>query len=97
MELPRSLGELRGPTSGVIRLPLRLYWSGPDPQMVEWWLDRPSDCRWLYEIVLREGTVDDLRALVDGATLVRVWEELYLPPHIRHAWQPLIDSTRTAA
>ncbi|MGI9003775.1 MAG: hypothetical protein ACR2GH_19355 [Pseudonocardia sp.] len=25
VELPRSLEELRGPTSGVVRLPLRLY------------------------------------------------------------------------
>ena len=70
--LPRSLDELRGPTSGAVQLPLRLYWIGPDPQAIEWWLDKPADCRWLYEIVLREGTVDDVRELVDGVTLVRV-------------------------
>lgn len=80
VELPRSLDELRGPTSAVVRLPLRLYWSGPDPRAVEWRLDKRADCRWLYEIVLREGTVDDVRELVDGATLVQVWDELYLPP-----------------
>ncbi|MGH3701362.1 MAG: hypothetical protein ACRDQY_18225 [Pseudonocardiaceae bacterium] len=97
VELPRSLGELRGPTSGVIRLPLRLYWSGLDPRAVEWWLDKPADCQWLYEVVLREGTVDDVRELVDGVTLLRVWDKLYLPPHVRHAWQPLIDSARAAA
>ena len=31
------------------------------------------------------------------STLLLVWEKLYLPPHIRDAWQPLIDSARTAA
>jgi hypothetical protein len=25
-----SLADLRGPTSGVVELPLRLYWSAPD-------------------------------------------------------------------
>jgi hypothetical protein len=44
-----------------------------------------------------EGTVNDIRELVDGVTLVRVWDELYLPPHVRHAWQPLSDSARAAA
>jgi len=97
VELPRSLEELRGPTVGTVRLPLRLYWSGPDPGAVEWSLDESADCGWLYEIVLREGTLDDIRQLVDGATLMRVWEKLYLPPHIRHAWQSLIDSARAAA
>ncbi|HEU0087019.1 MAG TPA: hypothetical protein VFQ77_05135 [Pseudonocardiaceae bacterium] len=97
VELPRSLDELRGPTTGVVRLPLRLYWSGPDPRAVEWSLTEQADCRWLYEIVLREGTLDGVRGLVDGVTLVRVWDELYLPPHVRHAWQPMIDSARAAA
>jgi hypothetical protein len=36
VELPRDRDELRGPTSGVVRLPLRIHWSGPDPQGVEW-------------------------------------------------------------
>jgi hypothetical protein len=51
----------------------------------------------LYELVLREGTLDDVRQLVDGGELVRLWDGLWLPPHVRGAWQPLIDAARHAA
>ena len=95
-ELPSDLGELHGPTTGVVRLPLRIYWSGPDPENVEWDLAKDADCRGLYEVVLREGNLDDQRELINGATLVRLWNMLYLPPHIRQAWQPLIDAARQA-
>lgn len=96
IELPRSLDELRGPTSGVVRLPLRLYWSGPDPGSVEWGVNDDQRRARLYEVVLREGSLDDVRALVDGATLVRMWDGLYLPPHVRRAWEPLVQSTQAA-
>lgn len=79
IELPRSLDELRGPTRGVVRLPLRLYWSGPDPGSVEWNVADDQRKGRLYEVVLREGSLDDVKALVDGATLIRMWDELYLP------------------
>jgi len=89
--------ELRGPVFGVVRLPLRLYWSGPAPQEVEWDMSRPSRRARLYELVLREGTLDDVRTLVRGDELVRLWETLWLPAHVRAAWQPLIDAARSAA
>jgi hypothetical protein len=47
--------------------------------------------------VLREGTLDDVRTLVNGAELVRLWDRLFLPGHLRRAWQPLIDAARAAA
>jgi len=97
VELPRDLDELRGPTSGRIRLPLRLYWSGPDPQSVEWDAGCEADRRWLYEIVLREGNLEEQRVLVNGAELARLWDVLYLPPHLKLVWQPLIDAARLAA
>ncbi len=97
VELPRAIDELRGPTTGVIRLPLRLYWSGPDPRNVEWNLAEDADRRWLYEVVLREGGLDDQRELINGAELVRLWDVMYLPPHVRQAWQPLVDAARPAA
>ncbi|MBC8091547.1 MAG: hypothetical protein H7Y15_06340 [Pseudonocardia sp.] len=50
VEPPRSLDELRGPTSGVVRLPLRIYWSGPDPESVEWDSGTPDRRARLYEI-----------------------------------------------
>lgn len=97
VELPRSLDELRGPTSGVVRLPLRIHWSGPDPQGVEWDTGSADDRRWLYEIVLREGDLDDVRRWVNGRSLVDRWDDLHLPPWLRRAWAPLVESGRTAA
>lgn len=97
VELPRSLDELRGPTTGVVRLPLRIYWSGPDPESVEWEVATPAGRRSLYEVVLREGDLDDVRVLVNGRELVRDWDQLYLPPWLREAWCPLIEAARTAA
>lgn len=97
VELPASLDELRGPTTGVVRLPLRLYWSGPDPQGVEWDVGTDDGRTWLYEVVLREGTLDDVRRFVAGNELARLWERLYLPPWLRAAWDPLVLASRSAA
>jgi hypothetical protein len=95
--VPRDLGELRGRLRGSVALPARLFWSGPDPRGVRWDLTDPARRRDLYEITLVEGTLDDVRELVNGAELVGVWDRMYLPPWVRAAWQPLIDAARTAA
>lgn len=50
-----------------------------------------------YEIVLAQGALDDVRDLVNGPELVRLWDQMYLPRRVRSAWQPLIDSQRAAA
>jgi len=95
--VPRELSELRGRLRGVVALPARLFWSGPDPRGVRWDLSDPVRRRDLYEITLVEGTLDDVRELVNGAELLRVWEQMYLPPWVRAAWQPLIDAAHPAA
>jgi hypothetical protein len=95
--VPHTLSELRGSLRGNIGLPARLFWSGPNPRAVRWNLADPSRRRDLYEIVLVEGTLDDIRNLINGSELVRLWDQMYLPPWVRTAWQPLIDSARTAA
>lgn len=97
VELPRALTELTGGLSGEVGLPARLFWSGPAPRDVRWDLADPHRRRDLYEIVLTEGTLDDIRALVNGHALVEQWKDLYLPPWIHTAWQPLIESARAAA
>lgn len=82
---------------GSVGLPARLFWSGPDPRRVRWNLADPARRRDLYEIVLVEGTLDDIRTLVNGPELVRLWDRMYLPPWVRTAWQPLMDAARRAA
>jgi hypothetical protein len=91
------LAELHGNLAGLVGLPARLFWSGPDPRRVRWDLSDRTRRRDLYEILLVEGSLDDIRALVDGAELVRLWDEMYLPPWVREAWRSLIDSARAAA
>lgn len=73
----------------TITLPQQLHWSGPSrPYRLRERRDRAR----VYEIVLREGTPDDLRMLVDGALLVDLWDDLALGATIRKAWEPVIAS-----
>jgi hypothetical protein len=51
-----SLADLRGPTSGVVELPLRLYWSAPDRTFS---LDDPAERQKVYKIVVREARRPD--------------------------------------
>jgi transcriptional regulator with XRE-family HTH domain len=71
-----------------LEIPLHLEWSRADRSIDL--SDRRQRAR-TYEVVLREGTADDIESIVDGALLVDLWEELVLPQRLRAAWQPLID------
>lgn len=95
--MPGSLDELHGRTRGLTGLPARVFWSGPDPRGVRWDLADQDRRRDLYEIVLTEGTLDDIRELVNKTELVKLWDAMYLPSWVRVAWRPLIDPARTAA
>ena len=72
-----------------VRLPLHLNWS--DPGRTFRLVDRRDRAR-VYEVLLREGGPDDIRAYVDGVLLVDLWHELVLPVAVRVAWQPLVDA-----
>jgi len=39
----------------------------------------------------------DIGNLINAGELVRLWDQMYLPPWVRATWQPLIDSARTPA
>ncbi|GAA0496810.1 hypothetical protein Ade02nite_55180 [Paractinoplanes deccanensis] len=89
-----TLGELRGPTTGLVALPLRLWW-GPQRAFD---LSEPTMLTWMYENVLREAIrVDELRTYLDGATLARVWPDLNLPRAVRAAWETRHPRLRLAA
>jgi DNA invertase Pin-like site-specific DNA recombinase len=80
-----DLADLRGPVSGLVELPLRLFWSLPDHRFD---LDEPDLRRWYYETVLREATRPaDLAAYLDAGTLVSLWPDLYLPKGVRRGWE----------
>jgi hypothetical protein len=69
--------------SGLVELPLHVRWSGPG--RVFDLADRADRAR-VYEIVLAEGTLDDVRRYVELEQLVDLWPELVLPRHVRRAW-----------
>jgi hypothetical protein len=80
-----SLTDLRGPTEGMVQLPLWLNWSCPGHAFD---LGDPDMRHWLYQTVLREAASSaDLTAYLDGDTLVALWPSLYLPRGVRQAWE----------
>jgi len=95
--VPGSLAELGGPLDGVASLPARLFWSDPNPRSVRWDLSDRLRRRDLYEIVLVKGTLADICALVNGDELVRLWDDMYLPPWVREAWSRLVEPGDVAA
>jgi transcriptional regulator with XRE-family HTH domain len=72
---------------------IHLWWSGPVLRLDL--ADRPDRAR-AYELVLREGSPDDIRSTVDGALLIDTWPDLVLPAELRRAWQPVIDQSHPA-
>jgi hypothetical protein len=90
-----DLADLRGPADGRADLPLRLFWSLPGHRFD---LDDPDMLRWYYQTVLREASrPDDLTGYLDGATLVRLWPDLFLPPGVRRAWEEEHAALRVTA
>jgi transcriptional regulator with XRE-family HTH domain len=85
--LPRLEAEQAFAT---VSLPLTLNWSQPGRTFR---MGERGDRARVYELVLREGTTDDVSRYVDGALLIDLWDELILPAYLRAAWSPLIVST----
>jgi len=89
--VPADLSCLRGPTTGTVTLPYRLYWSGTGgPRTLD--LTNPAERDLLYSIVLTEGSEDDVCSLLSADVLVGMWPTLWLSPHVREAWAPLLNS-----
>jgi hypothetical protein len=90
-----SLADLRGPTEGPVKLPIWLFWSGPDHTFD---VGEEDMRRWLYQTVLREASSqEDLAAYLDGDTLVALWPSLFLPEGVRQAWEDRHPALRAAA
>ena len=97
MAVPGSLDELRGMLEGVVCMPARLFWQGPNLRSVRWDLSDRRRRRDFYEIVLVKGTLDDICGFVNGPELVWLWDEMLLPPWVREAWRPLLEAGDVAA
>jgi hypothetical protein len=83
-----SLEALRGPESGTIELPLRLFWSGSSDAPEQFNLEARYDALAAYQYVLGEArSVGDLTGYLNARLLERLWPSLRLPPAIRRAWE----------
>ncbi|GAB2798139.1 hypothetical protein GCM10027073_32800 [Streptomyces chlorus] len=97
--LPESLDELRGPTQGVVELPLHMAWSG----MTSYDLGKPRRRMGLYRTVLHEGLRDDLPRYLDQDLLLQLWPVLrtLIGRTVRAVWEDafpqLASRTRAAA
>ena len=79
-----DLHALHGPLQGQRQLPLHLDSSArPFYDFAS-----PRDRATAYQLVLLEaGDVTDLEQWLQHDELLRLWPELYLPRHVRAAWQ----------
>jgi hypothetical protein len=46
-----------------------------------------SDRHRVYELVLVEGSEEDVRHYVSFDELITVWGDIFLPSYVRRAWQ----------
>jgi len=91
----RDLADMRGPASGTVTLPLRLFWSPPGRVFN---LDDPFMLQSMYQIVLGEAIrAEELTSYLNRGTLLAVWRDLYLPKGVRRAWEELHPVLRSAA
>ena len=90
-----SLSGLRGPASGAIELPVRLFWSAPDRTFD---LGLRPDALAAYESVLGEArTPADLAEFLDAGLLAGLWADLHLPRRTRQAWEDAHPALRARA
>ncbi len=91
---PADWSHETGPVDEVVELPFHLYWSDDNNRFD---LSKRARLRSMYQIVLTEGTADDVRTYINRALLIDVWDELWLSPAVHEAWDSWIDTHRHAA
>lgn len=91
-QLPSSLIELTGPTSGTVDLPLHLAWSG----LRTFDLDDEKLLLGMYRIVLTTGLRDDYVQFLDSSLLTSHWPRLrkMVGRSVRTAWEDAFPQLR---
>jgi hypothetical protein len=59
-------------------------------------LDDPAERKYLYEVVLADGTSADINRLVARSVLLELWDRLYLSQEVQAAWAGTITALRAA-
>ena len=73
-----------GKAQGEVELPIHIWWSEPKRVFD---LRSTKDRLRVYELVLSEGDEDDVRFYVRYEDLRSLWSQLFLPRHVRDAWE----------
>jgi len=84
-----ALEMMRGPLVGVLHLPLSMHSSGAGPAEEFDFADL-GDRRAAYQIVLTTGDASEATQLLNADELLRLWPTLWLPDHVRGAWEPYL-------
>jgi hypothetical protein len=93
--VPGSLDDLKGPRSGVVELPITLFWSLPERRF-----DLSDRCRAidLYLAVLDAARDPaDLATYLNGELLAELWPDLHLTRAKRGPWETRFEELRPAA
>jgi hypothetical protein len=97
--LPASLDELHGPSSGLVTLPRRLWWSGQEGAAFD--LGDHGQAAELYEAVFEAArTYHDIADHLDAELLVELWPELGMRRATRQAWEamyPVLAAARASS
>ena len=89
VEIPDDLGERPAAVrTGRVKLPNRIAWSGQPTYD----LDDPKDLARVYELVMTEGTADDVRTYIDLEVLLAMWDTMWLASHVREQWADRLRS-----
>ncbi|MFT4189428.1 MAG: hypothetical protein QM621_12700 [Aeromicrobium sp.] len=87
-DVPSSLCDLHGPSSGTLDLPRSVHW-GPRSAFD---LDKEADLARAYNAIIREGRLSDQRRLLNPRLLLRVWPLLTLPRECARRWEECFAS-----
>lgn len=82
-ESPTALSSLRGPSRGVLTVPLPVHW-GPSRTFD---LNEPGQRRMVYQALVREGSSAVQEALLNADLLAEEWGGLVLPVRCRALWE----------
>jgi hypothetical protein len=84
---PPDWDDATAVTGGAVVLPDHI--DPTNPRRV-YDLDDPAERKYVYEIVLTDGTGTDINRLIDPTLLAQLWDRLYLADDLRAAWAPTV-------
>lgn len=82
--VPASLEALRGPSSGIVTLPMWVYWA-PGERTFD--VGTRSGAKRAYIAVLSEGVLDEVCEIVNAQRLTQLWDAMVIPRRAQALWE----------